>query len=52
MWKEETTDNKFIGCFFEHGLHGLHGFFGKGHGEVFDRWNMVGLEHELHGFNG
>ena len=47
MWEEETTDNKFIGCFlntdfesllgceavvFEHRLHGLHGFFWKGHG--------------------
>ena len=31
MWEEETTDNKFIGCeavrVFEHGLHGLHGYF-------------------------
>ena len=31
MWEEETTDNKFIGCeavrVFEHGLHGLHGYY-------------------------
>ena len=32
MWEEETTDNKFIGCFLNTDCTDYTDFLGKGHG--------------------